>query len=296
MDSSYFKHYASIANDNNDRTINYYREQGLTTKTNWYATEKVHGTNFSFISDGNTVIHAQRSGITEGSFMNHLQFCSEMDNNVLSLAKHLGEPVQVVTEYYGKGIISKAAIPYRNDDVKAFVAYDVYLPNKGIYMSYPDNFDLLHKFDIPTTAVIAEGTFEDLLKIDTHYRSILAKENGVETYAEGVVLKPFEDLRLETGDRVILKRVSTTFAENRPQKVEKTAIVVDDNVIAIVDSMNTEVRLGKVAAKYGIVPSEKGKFGLLITEFAKDIAEEANLDVNTVKKQVTSTVKSFFAM
>ncbi len=207
MDSSYFKHYASIANDNNDRTINYYREQGLTTKTNWYATEKVHGTNFSFISDGNTVIHAQRSGITEGSFMNHLQFCSEMDNNVLSLAKHLGEPVQVVTEYYGKGIISKAAIPYRNDDVKAFVAYDVYLPNKGIYMSYPDNFDLLHKFDIPTTAVIAEGTFEDLLKIDTHYRSILAKENGVETYAEGVVLKPFEDLRLETGDRVILKRV-----------------------------------------------------------------------------------------
>lgn len=296
MDSSYFKHYASIANDNNDRTINYYREQGLTTKTNWYATEKVHGTNFSFISDGNTVIHAQRSGITEGSFMNHLQFCSEMDNNVLSLAKHLGEPVQVVTEYYGKGIISKAAIPYRNDDVKAFVAYDVYLPNKGIYMSYPDNFDLLHKFDIPTTAVIAEGTFEDLLKIDTHYRSILAKENGVETYAEGVVLKPFEDLRLETGDRVILKRVSTTFAENRPQRVEKTVTVVDDNIIAIVDSMNTEVRLGKVAAKYGIVPSEKSKFGLLITEFAKDIAEEANLDVNVVKKQITSTVKSFFAM
>lgn len=296
MDSSFFKHYASIANDNNDRTINYYREQGLTTKTNWYATEKVHGTNFSFISDGNTVIHAQRSGITEGSFMNHLQFCSEMDKKVLSLAKHLGEPVQVVTEYYGKGIISKAAIPYRNDDVKAFVAYDVYLPNKGVYMSYPDNFDLLHKFDIPTTAVIAEGTFEDLLKIDTHYHSMLAKENGVETYAEGVVLKPFEDLRLETGDRVILKRVSTAFAENRPQRVEKTATVVDDNIIAIVDSMNTEVRLGKVAAKYGIVPSEKGKFGLLITEFAKDIAEEANLDVNVVKKQITSTVKSFFAM
>ena len=60
--------------------------------------------------------------------------------------------------------------------------------------------------------------------------------------------------------------------------------------------MNTEVRLGKVAAKYGIVPSEKSKFGLLITEFAKDIAEEANLDVNVVKKQITSTVKSFFAM
>lgn len=296
MDSSYFKHYASIANDNNDRTINYYREQGLTTKTNWYATEKVHGTNFSFISDGNTVIHAQRSGLTEGSFMNHLQFCSEMDNKVLLLAKHLGEPVQVVTEYYGKGIISKAAIPYRNDDVKAFVAYDVYLPNKGVYMSYPDNFNLLHKFNIPTTAVIAEGTFEDLLKINTHYHSILAKENGVETYAEGIVLKPFEDLRLETGDRVILKRVSTQFAENRPQKVDKTVTVVDDNVIAIVNSMNTEVRLGKVAAKYGIVPSEKSKFGLLITEFAKDIAQEANLDVNIVKKQVTSTVKNFFAM
>lgn len=291
-----FKHYASIANDNNSRTIDYYREQGLTKKTKWYATEKVHGANFSFLSDGNTLLHAQRSGITKGSFMNHLQFCSEMDKKVVELAKHLGEPVQVVTEYYGKGIINKGAIHYRNDSEKAFVAYDIYLPEKGVYMSYPENFQLLSKFEIPVTKVMAEGTFEELLTLNLHFLSPLAQETGIETYAEGIVLKPFQDLRLETDDRVILKRVSTQFAENRPQKVEKAVMTVDEETIQTIKAMNTDIRIGKVAGKFGILPSEKGKFVVLITEYAKDISEESKIEANIVKKQVATSVRNFFGM
>jgi ABC-type uncharacterized transport system ATPase subunit len=106
-----FKKYESIANDNNSRTIDYYKEMGFANNDiNWYATEKIHGANFSFISDGVTVQHAQRSGIIEGNFMNHLAFVDKLNDKVLALAKHLNQKIQVVCEYYGKGIINKGAI------------------------------------------------------------------------------------------------------------------------------------------------------------------------------------------
>lgn len=298
-----FKKYESIANDNNTRTIEYYKEQGFTNPDIlWYATEKIHGTNFSFISDGETVIHAQRGGIIEDNFMNCNAFVHKLDAKVEALARYIGQPIQVVCEYYGKGIINKGAIQYRNDDEKDFIAYDILLLNDNKFVSYPNNMDLFYQFDIPNVAVLAEGTFEQLMEIHNVRKSYLAELNGVDTYAEGMVLKPYDDIRLNTEakERVVLKRVSEQFAENRPRKVEKAVGTIDDATIQLIDSKNTEIRLGKIAAKIGILPSEKNKFAQLIIELANDIQAEIQkessntVDVNIIKKQLTTMVKSYF--
>lgn len=295
-----FKKYESIANDNNQRTIDYYKEKGFTVDTEmWYATEKVHGTNFSFLSDGSFVCYAQRSGVIEGSFMNHTQYTHLMDEKILALAKHLGKPIQVYTEYYGAGIINKGAIRYFNDDAKAFVAYDILLVDENQFVGFPENMELFDKFEIPRVQVIAVNTFDNLMVVDNHFKSFVAANNNVDTYAEGIVLKPVRDIRLETGDRVVLKRVSEQFAENRPVRVEKKEIVVDGNIIELINSKNTDIRIGKVAAKFGIVPSEKGKFATLLLELTNDIVNELTqegciVDSNVVKKQLVTIVKSFF--
>lgn len=301
-----FKKYESIANHNNRRTIDYYKGLGFTSaETKWYATEKVHGTNFSFLSDGLTICHAQRGGIIEGSFMNYQANTPKLDSKIIALANHLGKPIQVFTEYYGAGIVNKGAIKYRNDDEKNFVAYDILLLDTNEFLSYPQNIELFDLFEIPRVQVIATGTFDDLMTVDTHFKSPLANLGGVDTYAEGIVLKPFTDIRLDTDERerVILKRVSDEFSENKPkkvEKVEKVEKVLETSIIELIDSKNTEIRLGKVAAKFGILPTEKNKFAQLIIELSKDICDEIRVetgqivDENLTKKQLSDTIKTYF--
>lgn len=293
-----FTKYESIPNENNARTIQYFRENGL-TDGQWYATEKVHGTNFSFMSDGNTVVCCQRSGPVEGNFMNHIEYAADIEGKVLTLAKEVGKPIQVFCEYYGDGIINKGAIKYRNDNKKGFVAFDMMIEDQ--FVSFPKNFEYLHDVaGIPTVFIINVGTFDELLQLNTDFKSYLAKVNGVDSYAEGIVLKPFEYKETESGERVILKRVAERFAENRPKKVEKVSTVTDNNIVELIDSKNTDIRCSKIAAKIGVIKEDKSKFGQLIIELANDIVTDCMtddnvvVDVNVVKKQITSTVKNFF--
>lgn len=297
---SKFKKYESIANDNNSRTIDYYKAQGFTeSNILWYATEKIHGTNFSFITDGINIAYAQRSGVIEDNFMNHKAFVHKISDKILELGKYFDQPIQVITEYYGKGIINKGAIDYTTDTEKHFIAYDILLLNDDKFVSYPENLALFDKLEIPYVKVIATGTFDELMDIDNHFESFLAESNNIKTYAEGMVLKPCKDMRVDTGERVILKRVSEQFAENKPGKVEKTIITIDESIIQCIDNKNTEIRLGKVAGKFGILPTEKSKFAQLIIELSNDIFEEMTqenivVDINTIKKQLTQMVKSYF--
>lgn len=293
-----FKKYESIANDNNTRTIEYYRENGLTNGM-WYATEKVHGANFSFISDGVTVQYARRGEVLQPgeSFMGYENFLGDIPEKVKALANHLGTTIQVVTEFYGQGVVNKGAIKYRNDDKKGFVAFDILDLNTDTYLEYPMNFTLLDKFDIDRVSVFETGTFEDLLKLDLNYKSQVAARNDVQSNVEGIVMKPYLDTRTETGERVILKRVTAEFAENRPVMKEKiVSAVIGKAEKELIADKNTDVRLGKVAAKFGILPTDKSKFATLLIELAKDINSEFEvaLDEKLVKVEILSTVKSYF--
>jgi len=296
-----FKKYESIANDNNTRTIEYYRENGLTTGM-WYATEKVHGANFSFISDGKTVEYARRGEILQPgeSFMGYENFLGNLPEKVKALANHLGTIIQVVTEFYGQGVVNKGAIKYRNDDKKGFVAFDILDLNTEKFLPYPINFELFDKFDIDRVSVFETGAFEDLLKLNLNYKSQVAARNNVQSNIEGIVMKPYIDTRTETGERVILKRVTTEFAESRPVMKEKVvATTLGDDEKELIQSKNNDVRLGKVAAKFGILPSDKSKFATLLIELAKDIhfeiaLEGISVEEKLVKTEILATVKSYF--
>lgn len=297
-----FKKYESISNNNNTRTIEYYREKGFTDPSIlWYATEKIHGTNFSFMCDptkSDEVICCQRSGPTEGNFMNHLNYVHKIQDKILNLAKFISKPIQVYCEYYGTGIINKGSIEYRSDSEKDFIGFDLIVD--GSFVDYPNNFKLFETFNIPTVAVVGIGSFEELLNKDTDFKSILGQSNNVDVKAEGFVLKPCQHMQTETGERVILKCIANEFAENRPTKTVKPQKIVDNIIIDLINTKDTDVRCSKVAAKLGITKEDKNQFGKLIIELANDISEEfnkesMNVNINIIKKQIIETVKKFFA-
>jgi Rnl2 family RNA ligase len=228
--------------------------------------------------------------------MGHLNWVSQIEEKVKALAKRLGK-IQVFFEYYGKGIVNKAAIPYRNDEKKGFVAYDILLLEEDKFLEYPTNFEWLDRVQLEHVKVMTEGTFEELLEFNTDFKSPLAALSGIDTYAEGIVLKPFVDLRLNTGERVILKRISERFAENRPKAAQKQELSLDESQVQEVANAATDVRLGKVAAKFGILPDEKQKFAVLIQELANDIKEDLpHIELSFIKKQIPAVVKAYFGM
>lgn len=298
-----FKKYKSISKTYDAIKIRHYKQ--LFPDGFWYITEKIHGTNFSFISDGVTVQYAQRSGIlTEtDSLFNYQANVHKLNDKILALAQEIGEPIQVYCEYYGKGIVGKGNIDYRSDDERDFIAYDILLLNQDKFISFPDNFNLLDKFEIPRVMAMYQGTLDECLTYSPEFNSFL-NEN---THAEGIVIKPIHDLRDNQNERLILKNVSTKFAETKLSKSElkhvneKKEEMSNRNITEEATNKRlTDVRVGKVAAKFGISNTEKNKFGILITELTNDIIEEAkseeSLDLNLalVKQMCVPIVKSFF--
>ena len=85
--ASYFREFSSIENLNN-RTIKQLEKNGyLQHLTEWIAMEKIHGANFSFITDGTSVIIAKRSGIIaeKENFYNSSIILEKYRDDIISL-------------------------------------------------------------------------------------------------------------------------------------------------------------------------------------------------------------------
>jgi Rnl2 family RNA ligase len=302
----HFKTYESIANDNNKRTIEYYRElikENPALGTDWYATEKIHGTNFSLITDGTNIEYFQRTiPITDG-FMGFRDWLGNIPEKAKMISRNLKKPIQIYFEFCGEGIINPKCNPikYFSDGKKAFVSIETRDVETDRFLDFDPKFYITEILDnMYRVPVIAPHiSFEEGLLLSTRFKSIVAAEHGVDTWAEGIVLKPIKDQRLPDGSRMILKKVDPAFAENQGKKAPvDVKESPDEAVIALIKDADTPMRLGKVAAKFGIQSSDRSRFGTLMIEYAKDIKGDikggAEISENVIKKVVTDTVKGFF--
>ena len=294
-----FKKYQSIKRATDVNTLHYYVTHGY-NNIKWYATEKVHGCNFSFITDGNEVKYAQRSMITDSIFNSHLDV-HKVENQIKELALHLGKTIQVYGEYYGSNIAGKSSIPYFKENKKEFIFFDIRLVEENVFLEYPLNFELFDKFNIPRVPVLKEGTLEECLELSKSFDSIIAE---IKTHAEGYVLKPFVPTNIDhSGDRVILKMIAPEFDDVKKSdtdlRIAKDKQENYDNYLftkTVIDEKVNSIRCDKVAAKFGISSEEPQKFGLLVTEFLKDILEETEETVSEklIKISLIPIVKQFF--
>jgi Rnl2 family RNA ligase len=300
---SNFKKYDSITNHYQDKTIAYYQENGANDVL-WEITEKVHGCNFSWIIDKGVIQYAQRSMVTDSIFGSHLD-TPKYDEAMLALWKYIGKPIQVYGEYYGSGIVGKGEIAYFKEKKKDFIFFDIRLIEPNWFIDQKVVETLLANFNLPYVPVIKVCNFQEAITYNPE--TLKSQVSEIDTFVEGVVLKPTLEKRLPNGDRMIIKIISPQYRENKNTPVERKVIQekieqTQSQILTrdVVPNKLTEVRVGKVASKYGISVDDKSKFQLLQQELTNDIIEECQnidgiiVDATTVKNLCIPIIKSFF--
>jgi hypothetical protein len=152
------------------------------TPQKYYITEKIHGTNYSFICNGIDVIPCKRSSIiTENtSFFNHNIIFNRYKKYVLVLFEELKkkydnlQQIQLYGELFGGNYNGKTAashvkiqknVNYHNEN--QFMAYDLYITLKDV----PIKEDSIKEDIIKEDPAKEVSIKEDIIKEDTNKKS-----------------------------------------------------------------------------------------------------------------------------
>jgi len=216
-------------------------------KVKWCVTEKVHGANCCWITDGTLVWAAKRKGLLDHGelfFVGHSKVQEVLMPKVLKLytevLKAQQDPklpaitlVSVFGEFFGGG--------YPHDQVTAcpglapvqtgvyyspevhFCAFDILVQRPGcssVFVDYEVAMKIFQETDFFYAKPLFVGKYEDCLNFNIRFDSKIYENFGLPVLpanqAEGVVIKPLKELVVSTkkgATRAILKKKAPEFAE-----------------------------------------------------------------------------------
>ena len=242
-----FKKYSEIENTYRQKEIEKIRKSGFANKNIEYVvTEKVHGSNFSFITDGKKVLVAKRTSVlTEEEipkFFNAKLMLEKYKENVISLFEELfgkeveeQKIVQIFGEHFG-GVYGEKSEPGHIRIQKEvhyapfndFIVFDirVKIGETEFWLSWDKVKKIAENNGFKVVPELFRGTFEEALEYPNEFITKVPELYGLEpikgNIAEGVVIKPIESLHFKTGERVILKNKNDKFKEKG--KIKKSKI------------------------------------------------------------------------
>jgi len=251
--------YQSIEN-NSDLNLGILQRNAGLKAGQWVITEKIHGANFTFITDGKEIKCAKRSAILPDtnpfygwkdvhrrytpSILNAFKYIHDrekkLNNNNVSEICIYGElfgghyPHEKVTPIEGNRFVQKGI--WYCAEVE-FFPFDIYIvgdERKG-YLDFDQVLEIVKeaKFRIHVQPIMI-GEFEELIKFDVDtFESRVPKELGLPllegNIAEGVVIRPIKEKKWPDGGgiRLMLKKKSKNFQEitgpkRPPKKIYKT--------------------------------------------------------------------------
>lgn len=209
-----FMAYPSITRPRDDdiqRIKDYGDDEGM-----WCATEKIHGANFSFITDGTDVNVAKRTSTIpiDCSFMHSEVIVAKYKSAALcayGYVKHMMATKEFTTMYiygelFGGGYPHKDVKGRMNPIQKGvyycphyeFYAYDIGFDD-GTFLSYNDAIRVFEDCGFFYAKVLQIGCMEDLLKFNPHFVTTIPPMFSLpeipDNTAEGVVIKRVEGSR-----------------------------------------------------------------------------------------------------
>ncbi len=307
-----FKKYNSIENTYREKQIEqvYFHEYH---KENYVVQEKVHGANFSFITNGETIEVAKRSGkITPEEKFNNYQYVlakyEEAIQKLYVLVKEAypkTEFISVFGELFGgnyehsevskiKGMvkIQKGVFYSPEND---FYAFDICI-NQEEYVNVDIANTLFEEVGLFYAKTLFEGSFEECLKYPNEFNSKIPEWLGlpaIETnICEGVVIKPVTSKHFANGTRVIFKNKNEKWSERSHEKrrVSKSVISFSEEEKQVVSNLLSyinENRLINVQSKLGdFTPKQTGKtIGLLSKDAFEDFKKDYEVEWSTIEKE-----------
>ena len=168
----------------------------------WEWTEKIDGTNIGIVWDGHRVSYQGRTERAQipSTIVNRLNELFGGETNEELFEQTFGEQnVILFGEGYGKKI-QKVGNLY-NPDAVDFILFDIYLPDKDLWLKRESVEELAKTFGCEAVPIIIWGTVDDAVR--------LVKSNPTSTIGtapmEGLVGRPCVDVRDRQGRRVIVK-------------------------------------------------------------------------------------------
>lgn len=289
-----FKKYNSIENAYRKEFI---ERVALTTinSNDFVVQEKVHGANFSLITNGKDLKSAKRTSILEDTdaFYNHAFIKELYYEKMLSLFKTVKmyypqtESITVFGELFGGSYPdveqARGAIKVQKGVFYApyneFYAFDIMI-NQTTYLNVTEANQLFETHGFFYAKTLFRGTLKEVLAypnaFDSHLPTWLKLPEITDNLCEGVVIKPVEPHFLPNGSRVIIKNKNAKWSEKRKVNSKSIAQVVlskeANNLLSELVSYVNPNRLANVMSKEGNL--EPANIGKLIGLLSKDAFED----------------------
>ena len=301
-----FKKYSSIENSFDGAFMEKVRNH-TPFDTRFVVQEKVHGSNCSFLCDGQQIQFAKRTAVVaDGEDFYQWQELAERYreriSNVYEMIKGRFSDLQSIIVY---GELFGGAYPHK--DVKRigamsaiqkgvyycpghdFYGFDIYVytPDEAFYLGVDTTNQILADAGIFYAETLFEGTLEECLAYPNAFPSKIYKHFELpeieDNICEGIVIRPKEPIYIPNGSRIIIKSKNARFAEKKGVKhAPKVPKAVPDEVaelFTLTEAYFTAPRLDNVKSHIGEVsfPKDLGRVSGLL---AKDVLE-AKTAVNT---------------
>lgn len=302
-----FKKYNSIENTYREKAIEqvYLHDYGNDV---FVVQEKVHGSNFSFITEGNTIQVAKRTSLIseDENFNNYTYVVNKYEKAVLKLFKLVKadfpetEMITIFGEIFGGNYphpdveningmtrIQKGVFYTPEND---FYAFDICINHKQ-YVDVTIANTYFEKVGLFYAKTLFVGTFSECMAYPNDFESKVHEWLQLPTIednvCEGTIIKPLISKRFGNGERVIFKNKNEKWSEkshlkrthtDKPNAVEAFSDTEKELMHTLLEYVN-ENRLMNVQSKIGeFSPKQTGKtIGLL----AKDALEDFVTDHET---------------
>jgi Rnl2 family RNA ligase len=291
-------------------------------------TEKIHGTNYSFVCNGSNVVPCRRGASlgTDRSFMNHGHVYDKYAKDVLKMYYYIKEKyhanlvqIQLYGELFGGSYNGKTSnmhkkvqsgVNYHSEN--EFMAYDLkiqttvntyYLDYTKFKQMFDDLKDVIKIKQVP---VITICKYDDILKLNPIFESVVYsyyKLNKLENnYAEGYVIRPMTETTMPKiseeyqDSRMIFKLKNPSFSETMPEtKPEIKPKSTKPNYAEILKRYLTDMRYDNVKSKLTDDEQDKLKDKLyddVLVDFLADNTVDSQ-SVELCKKQLAGLVTGY---
>ena len=256
-----------------------------------YALEKVHGTS-AHISYKDDKLFFYSGGAKHEEFIKNFN-----EEELLESFRALGQPqVVVFGEAYG-GKMQAMNKTYGNS--LKFVVFDVKIGE--LWLDVPSAEKISAKLNLEFVPYELVPSEIDVLNAERDRPSRIAKRRGIQEDrpAEGIVIRPPFEVRLNNGERVIAKHKREEFSERK----SKADTVIDgfkakilEEAKAIADEWATPMRLNHIIGKFPHPPKMED-ISLVIQSMVSDVLKESVgeiVDSKEARKAIASKASKLF--
>jgi len=247
-----FEKYNSIENSYREAEVNKIINS-VNPNEEWIVTEKIHGSNLSFITDGEEIHAAKRTSIIskEENFYNANEMFDKYSEKVKNIFITLQEDydnenayIQLYGEHFGGHYNGKSDKGYKKIQQEVqyipftdFIVFDCKITFKNgnrLYLRWDPLKELVSKNGIKHVPERFRGSFDDCCAFKNDYNTVVPALYGLEpmedNVCEGNVIKTINEVTIgKMDERAILKNKNEKFKEKgKIKKIKKSSVLSDE--------------------------------------------------------------------